>query len=107
MPSTLSLVERGVGYTLLSYGPARHLVDTGRLKSWSIVDPVLTRQLILATSSQRPTTTATRALAKMVRRQVQDLVQRGLWLSPAGRKRAPPVRGDAASPAARRKAVIP
>lgn len=81
MPSTLSLVERGVGYTLLSYGPARHLIEAGRMKSWSIVDPVLTRQLILATSSQRPTTAATRALAAMVRRQVQDLVRRGLWSS--------------------------
>lgn len=79
MPSTLSLVEKGMGYTLLSYGPARHLVEAGRMKSWSIVDPVLTRQLILATSSQRPTTAATRALAAMVRRQVQDLVRRGLW----------------------------
>jgi LysR family transcriptional regulator, nitrogen assimilation regulatory protein len=27
MPSSLSLVERGMGYTLLSYGPARHLVE--------------------------------------------------------------------------------
>ncbi|MGZ3272026.1 MAG: hypothetical protein ACXU71_13760, partial [Croceibacterium sp.] len=92
---------------LLSYGPARHLIEAGRLKSWSIVDPVLTRQLILATSSQRPTTTATRALAKMVRRQVQDLVQQGLWLSPDGRKQPSRARGNPASPVAARKAVIP
>ncbi len=81
MPSTLGLVEAGVGYTLLSYGPARHLIEAGRLKSWSIVDPMLTRQLILATSSQRPTTSATRSLAAMVRLQVHDLVRRGLWSS--------------------------
>jgi len=73
-----------MGYTLLSYGPARHLVEAGRMRSWSIVDPVLTRQLILATSSQRPTTTATRALAQMVRQQIKDLVQRGLWAKAAG-----------------------
>jgi LysR family nitrogen assimilation transcriptional regulator len=84
MPSTLSLVERGMGYTLLSYGPARHLVEAGRMRSWSIVDPVLTRQLILATSSQRPTTAATRALAQMVRQQIKDLVGRGLWAKAAG-----------------------
>jgi LysR family transcriptional regulator, nitrogen assimilation regulatory protein len=99
MPSTLSLVERGIGYTLLSYGPARHLLEAGRLKCWSIVDPVLTRQLILATSSQRPTTTATRALARMVARQVRQLVEQGLWLSPEGREGHPF--------ATRRKAVIP
>jgi LysR family nitrogen assimilation transcriptional regulator len=84
MPSTLKLVERGMGYTLLSYGPARHLVEAGRMRSWSIVDPVLTRQLILVTSSQRPTTAATRALAQMVRQQVRDLVERGLWAKASG-----------------------
>jgi LysR family nitrogen assimilation transcriptional regulator len=40
--------------------------------------------LILATSSQRPTTTATRALAQMVRQQIKDLVRRGLWAKAAG-----------------------
>jgi hypothetical protein len=43
----------------------------------------------------------------MVRRQVQDLVQQGLWLSPDGRKPPSRVRGDAASPVVSRKAVIP
>ncbi|RVU14236.1 LysR family transcriptional regulator [Methylobacterium oryzihabitans] len=81
MPSTLSLVEQGVGYTLLSYGPARHLIQAGRMRQWSLTDPVLTRELILATTSQRPTTVATRALAGMVRRQVHALVRDGLWLS--------------------------
>src|SRR5207237_4669289 len=84
MPSTLSLVERGMGYTLLSYGPARHLVESGRMKSWSVEAPALTRQLILATSSQRPTTAATRALAQMVRQQIKDLGARGLWAKAAG-----------------------
>lgn len=84
MPSTLSLVEQGMGYTLLSYGPARHLVEAGRMKSWSVVDPVLTRQLILVTSSQRPTTAATRALAQMVRQQIKDLSRRGLWAKGTG-----------------------
>jgi LysR family nitrogen assimilation transcriptional regulator len=107
MPSTLSLVERGMGYTLLSYGPARHLIEAGRMKSWSIVDPVLTRQLILATSSQRPTTTATRALAKMVRSQVRDLVQQGRWLSPEDRKPKPSAPKTQPSHTARGKAVIP
>src|SRR3546814_6277763 len=71
MPSTLSLVEAGEGYTLLSYGPARHLIEAGRMKSWTVVNPTLSRQLILVTSSQRPTTAATRALAQMIRNQVR------------------------------------
>lgn len=79
MPSTLGLVERGVGYTILSYSTARHLVEAGRIRAWRIVEPALTRQLILATSSQRPTTPATRALATMVRQEVKNLDRKGLW----------------------------
>lgn len=79
MPSTLNLVETGTGYTILSYSTVHHLVKAGRIKCWPIVKPQLTRQLILATSSHRPTTMATRALTKMVCAQVSELVRKGLW----------------------------
>lgn len=78
-PSTLSLVERGGGYTILSYSSVHHLVEAGRIRCWRIVEPCLTRQLILATSRQRPTTVATRALADTVRATVREQVRRGLW----------------------------
>lgn len=79
MPSTLNLVEKGLGYTILSYSSVHHLVKAGRIKTWSIVEPQLTRKLILATSSQRPGTVATRALTDMVRAQVRELVRQGRW----------------------------
>jgi LysR family nitrogen assimilation transcriptional regulator len=79
MPSTLNLVEKGVGYTILSYSSVHHLVEAGRITTWSIVNPQLTRKLILATSSQRPATVATRALTDMVRTQVRELVRQGRW----------------------------
>ena len=84
MPSTLGLVEKGVGYTILSYSTAHHRVQEGRMRAWRIVEPALTRQLILATSSQRPTTPATRALVTMVGTEVRSLTQQGIWL-PKGR----------------------
>lgn len=84
MPSTLSLVEKGVGYTILSYSTAHQRVQEGRMQAWRIREPGLTRQLILATSSQRPTTPAMRALVAMVRQQVRSLTEQGLWL-PRGR----------------------
>ena len=31
MPSTLNLVEKGVGYTILSYSSVHHLVEAGRI----------------------------------------------------------------------------
>lgn len=79
MPSTLNLVERGLGYTILSYSTVHHLVEAKRIKSWSIIRPQMTRELVLGTSTQRPTTTATKALADVVRKQVRELVRQGLW----------------------------
>jgi LysR family nitrogen assimilation transcriptional regulator len=79
MPSTLNLVELGIGYTILSYSTVHHLVKAGRIKCFPIVRPQLTRQLLLSTSSQRPMTMATRVMTKMVAAQVLELVRDGLW----------------------------
>lgn len=79
MPSTLNLVEKGIGYTVLSYSTVHHLVKAGRIRCFSIVRPQLTRQLLLATSSQRPMTMATRALTKIVTTQMRELVREGRW----------------------------
>ena len=79
MPSTLSLVESGIGYTILSYSSAHHLIEAGRIRKWSIVEPVMTRSLVVATSTQRPVTKAARALVGFVRKQVDALVAQGRW----------------------------
>jgi LysR family nitrogen assimilation transcriptional regulator len=79
MPSTLSLVESGIGYTILSYSCVHHLVSAGRIRSWSLVNPAMTRTLVVATSTQRPITKAARALVGFVRRQVDALVAGGRW----------------------------
>jgi len=49
------------------------LVRAGRIKSWPIDAPKMTRQLMLATSTQRPTSVATRVVAKLIRAQVAEL----------------------------------
>lgn len=79
MPSTLSLVEGGLGYTILSYSSVHALIGAGRIRSWPIVEPVMTRSLVVATSTQRPVTRAARALVGFVRRQVDQLVAEGRW----------------------------
>jgi LysR family nitrogen assimilation transcriptional regulator len=73
MASTLGLVEEGAGYTILCDAAVRPLVRAGRIKSWPIDAPQMTRQLMLATSTQRPTSVATRVVAKLIRAQVADL----------------------------------
>jgi LysR family nitrogen assimilation transcriptional regulator len=82
MPSTLKLVESGVGYTILSYSSVHHLVTEKRIKYWRIENPSLHRELILATSSQRPTTVAIRALTESIRKEVKNLKKQGLWDPP-------------------------
>lgn len=79
MPSTLSLVEAGSGYTILSSSSAHDLIEAGRIRKWAIVDPTMTRSLVVATSTQRPVTRAARALVGFVRKQVDALVAQGRW----------------------------
>lgn len=79
MHSTLSLVESGMGYTILSYSPVHDAIDGGRIRFWQVVDPKMTRSLVVATSTQRPVTKAARALVGFVRRQVDSLVAEGRW----------------------------
>ncbi len=80
MPAVLDLVEEGVGFTILPYAPVHKLVSAGRLQIWPIVDPHIRRELLLVTSTQRPMTLATRHLARMVRKQVKELVHEGRWM---------------------------
>lgn len=72
MPSTLMLVEEGVGYTILSYAAAHQLIQRGRMKYWPLT-PKITRTLVLATSNQRPMTATLRTLVRIVRAEIRDL----------------------------------
>lgn len=75
----LRLVEHGVGATILSHAGVESLLEQGRLRAWPIVEPKLSGQLYVATSTQRPVTAVTRALARIVREEVQKLVASGAW----------------------------
>jgi LysR family transcriptional regulator, nitrogen assimilation regulatory protein len=79
MPSTLSLVEAGVGYTILSYSCVHQQVAAQRIRCWRIAPPTLTRSLVMATSTQRPVTQVARRLMRMVHRQIDGIVENGQW----------------------------
>ncbi|SHH50366.1 LysR family transcriptional regulator [Pollutimonas bauzanensis] len=84
MSSTLSLIEHGVGYyTILSYSSAHELITSRRIRYWKIVEPTITRSLVVASSTQRPSTKASRDLMIYVRQLVQQLVEQGRWSPPA------------------------
>ena len=78
MPSTLSLVEQGIGYTVLSEGAVKHLLNAGRIRAWSLVNPTIKRELMLATSTQRPMSVATRLVTRLIRDEVQAILQGNL-----------------------------
>jgi len=79
MPSTLRLVESGLAYTILSYSCVHHLVEAGKIRCWRMIEPNMTRSLVIATSTQRPSTKASRALTGFVREQAQGMVAQGRW----------------------------
>lgn len=83
MTSTLALVESGAGYTILCDAAVRRLVSAGRIRSWPIEAPPMFRQLMLATSTQRPMCVATRAVTKLIRQQVAELFAAGQAKMPA------------------------
>jgi len=79
MHSMLRLVESGLGYTVLSYSCVAAQIAQRRMRIWRIVQPTITRTLVIAASTQRPSTHAVRALSTLLRRQIQDLVEQGRW----------------------------
>ena len=84
LSTTLQLVEQGVGYAVLPYASVISRVQAGQVVIMPIVGARLYRQLVLATSTHRPVTQATRSLAKAVVQLVRDLVDEGVWM-PKGR----------------------
>jgi LysR family nitrogen assimilation transcriptional regulator len=80
LAANLKLAEEGSAYTILPYAAVQPLVAAGKVRAWAIEEPSFKRQLVLATSTQRPMTLTTRTLARMVRLQVQSLVASGVWM---------------------------
>src|SRR3546814_12414836 len=60
MHSMLRLVESGLGYAVMSYSCVAEQLAQRRMRIWRIVQPTITRTLVIATSTQRPSTHAVR-----------------------------------------------
>ncbi len=91
LAANLKLAEEGTAYTILPYAAVQSLVVAGKVRVWSIEEPRFRRQLVLATSTQRPMTPTARTLARIVRSQVQGLVARGIWMPAAEARKNPSV----------------
>ena len=68
-----------MGTTILPLASVYADVKAGRLTAGPVFDPPLTRRLVLAHPAARPITSAARELGRALVRQVQALVDSGVW----------------------------
>ena len=83
MHSMIALAESGLGYTVLSYSSVRDLVMAKRVRIWRIVDPVITRSLVITTTNQRPSTKPARDLTRIFQELINSHVRDGRWAPPS------------------------
>lgn len=80
LPTIRGLVANGTIRTILPVTAVQADIDNGSLIVQKIVDPVISRELILAHAPQRANARATRAVVHLIRSHIQDLIQSGAWL---------------------------
>lgn len=90
---TKELVAAGVADTVLPFAAVHQDVIAGRMSARRVVNPSLTRTLVLATSSQRPLTVSTRAVVAELKSVMRDLVDGGTWRGARPRPKASDPRG--------------
>ncbi len=74
------LVEHGAGWTILSFASVHREVQSGRLIARRIVNPPIKRDLVLATSTQRPLSRVAQVVIEQIKEEVDQLVGSGKWL---------------------------
>ncbi|WP_423197194.1 LysR family transcriptional regulator [Cupriavidus sp. H19C3] len=76
---SMRLVEDGCGATLLPFAAVADRVAQGRLHSARLVEPVVTRQVALATARNRPAVPELWDIMQTVRMSVRNIVMSGAW----------------------------
>lgn len=74
-----TLVEQGLGYSILPAMAIKAECEAGRLASWRITDPGLHRNVFIAVPADRPLSKATRAIESLCHDLLRDLVTEGTW----------------------------
>lgn len=73
------VVADGGVYTILPSHAVFDEVQAGRLRAAPLYEPTLNRALVLATSTQRPLSRASREVVRLIRQLVDELVKEGKW----------------------------
>jgi len=74
-----SLVEEGLGYTLLPPSSVRNEVASGRLETAAIAKPAPMRELTLASPIDHPGSTAITLVSELLRDELTACREEGLW----------------------------
>jgi DNA-binding transcriptional LysR family regulator len=75
----ISLMEEGLGYTLLPPSAIRAEVAAQRLEMAPLASPSVSRELILASPVAHPPSIATTTIATLIMSEIQQLSREGLW----------------------------
>jgi DNA-binding transcriptional LysR family regulator len=77
----MAMVREGAGYAVMPHAALADEALAVRVSSSEIVSPRLERTIVLTTTTQRPSTLATREVQRLVRQVVEVLVRQpgGLW----------------------------
>ncbi len=79
MTQIKELVARGSGYTVFAPAAAHDFVGRGELVKSPIIDPAITRPVLLVTNPSRAQSRAARAVIDLTVTVARDLVRRGIW----------------------------
>lgn len=80
LPTIRGLVALGTIRTILPVTAVQAELDAGELVVQKIVDPVISRELILAHAPQRVNAPATKVVVQLIRDHIERLLQSGAWL---------------------------
>jgi LysR family transcriptional regulator, nitrogen assimilation regulatory protein len=75
----ISLMEEGLGYTLLPPSAIRAELAARRLEMAALVAPSVSRELILASPVAHPPSIATTTISNLIASEIERLSSEGLW----------------------------
>jgi DNA-binding transcriptional LysR family regulator len=75
----ISLMEEGLGYTLLPPSAIRAELAAQRLEMAALVNPSISRELILASPIDHPTSIATTTISTLIMSEIEQLSKEGFW----------------------------
>ena len=79
LPTIYDLVSTGGLRTILPLAAVKQQLTERRVVAQRITDPVISRELILAYAPHRAAAPVTKAVVRLIRSKISELVRSGIW----------------------------